>query len=243
MSLPKINHTQVSNAYIDQWMPRMKPYCTAVFLAIARKTIGWQKETELIRLSQLSKMTNLSKRTIQQAVHVLEANSLIMRSVTGSGKGRKTRWTINYEIIEVNGAQNSPMEASNGAGNSPIPDSNGAQNSPSKRNLFKEKEKETDPAMILWNSLIKDPIPSLLTFNQERKNKLLSRVAEGFDLKVAIDRIMASDFLMGKNDRGWCADFDWLVKNEKNWVKVMEGKYDNRAPVKKKSFNPERYAY
>ena len=27
---------------------------------------------------------------------------------------------------------------------------------------------------------------------------------------------------------GWVANFDWVFENEKNWVKVSEGNYDNK---------------
>lgn len=39
--------------------------------------------------------------------------------------------------------------------------------------------------------------------------------------------VRTSDFLMGKTQTGWQADFEWLV-NSSNFVKVIEGKYDNR---------------
>ena len=41
------------------------------------------------------------------------------------------------------------------------------------------------------------------------------------------NRIEASDFLTGRKDGKWSASFDWIIKPE-NWVKVMEGNYDNR---------------
>ena len=37
-----------------------------------------------------------------------------------------------------------------------------------------------------------------------------------------------SKFLKGDNKRGWKASFDWLFENDKNWVKVYEGNYDNK---------------
>lgn len=40
------------------------------------------------------------------------------------------------------------------------------------------------------------------------------------------ERAEASDFLKGDNDRGWTADFDWLIRPT-NMSKVLEGKYDN----------------
>jgi len=48
-----------------------------------------------------------------------------------------------------------------------------------------------------------------------------------------------SDFLKGKNDRGWKADFEWLMKNETNAVKVLEGKYANKTNAgEKEGFDP-----
>ncbi|MCH5184030.1 MAG: hypothetical protein J1E00_07625 [Oscillospiraceae bacterium] len=38
----------------------------------------------------------------------------------------------------------------------------------------------------------------------------------------------SSPFLKGQNDRGWQADFDWMMK-ESNFPKILEGKYNGRA--------------
>lgn len=40
------------------------------------------------------------------------------------------------------------------------------------------------------------------------------------------ERTEGSDFLKGDNERGWSADFDWLIRPT-NMSKVLEGKYDN----------------
>ncbi len=44
-------------------------------------------------------------------------------------------------------------------------------------------------------------------------------------------KAQSSSFCTGQNDRGWKADFDWLL-NESNLVKVLEGKYDDPAAAK-----------
>ena len=41
-----------------------------------------------------------------------------------------------------------------------------------------------------------------------------------------IKQAAKSDFLNGRNDRGWIADFDWLMRPN-NFVKVLEGNYNN----------------
>jgi hypothetical protein len=38
-----------------------------------------------------------------------------------------------------------------------------------------------------------------------------------------------SKFLRGDNKRGWKASFDWIFENQKNWVKIIEGTYDNKT--------------
>ena len=42
-------------------------------------------------------------------------------------------------------------------------------------------------------------------------------------------KVEASDFLCGRNGRGWSANFDWLMKSA-NAIKVLEGTYDNKKP-------------
>jgi len=42
----------------------------------------------------------------------------------------------------------------------------------------------------------------------------------------AFEKVAASSFLCGGGDRGWKADFDWLI-SPANMQKVLEGKYDN----------------
>ena len=37
----------------------------------------------------------------------------------------------------------------------------------------------------------------------------------------------ASKFMNGRNNKNWQADFDWMIKNNSNYTKVLEGKYDN----------------
>ena len=43
-----------------------------------------------------------------------------------------------------------------------------------------------------------------------------------------IAKATASDFLNGKNQRGWVASFDWIMLPT-NFPKVLEGNYDNRT--------------
>jgi len=48
--------------------------------------------------------------------------------------------------------------------------------------------------------------------------------------KKLFEKAQASKFLRGDNRTGWRASFDWIFENPENWVKVLEGNYDNERP-------------
>jgi hypothetical protein len=64
----------------------------------------------------------------------------------------------------------------------------------------------------------------------KRRDSVRARVREsGKQSLVAVfKKASISDFLNGKNDRGFIATFDWLV-SPNNFIKVLEGNYDNRV--------------
>jgi hypothetical protein len=47
-------------------------------------------------------------------------------------------------------------------------------------------------------------------------------------LEQVFCKMEASDFLKGNNRTGWKATFDWVFKNSDNWMKILEGNYDNQ---------------
>jgi len=95
----------------------------------------------------------------------------------------------------------------------------------------KTPEKELSPKAIqdYWNS--KTKLPKIRTMTDTRKNKLKTRLMEddfAENWKMIIDKIAASSFCTGNNNRGWKADIDWLLTNSANYIKILEGKYDNQ---------------
>ena len=70
----------------------------------------------------------------------------------------------------------------------------------------------------------------LTLMSDQRKCNVRSRIREyGGDVQMvykAIDKAMASDFMNGKNGKGWVASFDWMMCPS-NFPKVLEGNYDN----------------
>ena len=67
--------------------------------------------------------------------------------------------------------------------------------------------------------------------SNSRKDKLKTRWTEIKTLEAFTEictKMESSDFLKGDNPRKWMPTFDWLIENDNNWVKVIEGNYDNK---------------
>lgn len=60
------------------------------------------------------------------------------------------------------------------------------------------------------------------------------------DFKQVFELAEKSDFLKGKNDRNWSANFDWLLKDS-NFAKVIDGNYNNSARKQTKNFEGRNY--
>lgn len=74
----------------------------------------------------------------------------------------------------------------------------------------------------------------LTLMSDQRKSNVRARIREyGGDVQnvyKAIDKAMESNFMNGKNGKGWVASFDWMMCPT-NFPKVLEGNYDNEQPA------------
>ena len=81
----------------------------------------------------------------------------------------------------------------------------------------------------MYNELCKNKgLRSIKSITNKRKRQIEAGLKEyGLDGFVELfNKVADSIFLCGGGDRGWQADFDWLI-NPENMQKVLEGKYDN----------------
>lgn len=87
--------------------------------------------------------------------------------------------------------------------------------------------------MMLFNEICVS-FPRLKSMSESRKKAIRVRMKHYTleDFRTLFNKAEASDFLKGRNDRMWTANFDWLIK-EANMQKVLEGNYDNPATAKK----------
>lgn len=93
-----------------------------------------------------------------------------------------------------------------------------------------------DRIIDLYHSICKS-YPRILKLSDVRKRKVEIRFKEEMKsdwalLESVFRKMEESKFLRGDNPRGWKATFDWLFTNDKNWLKVAEGNYENRETKK-----------
>ena len=93
--------------------------------------------------------------------------------------------------------------------------------------------------LAAWNTLVSVGVNPVRSINvgSKRADCLRARVREyGEDaILEAIENVRTSDFLQGKNNKGWRITFDWFVLPT-NFPKVLEGNYNNRNVESKPKF-------
>ena len=90
-----------------------------------------------------------------------------------------------------------------------------------------------------WNEIFGEKLPKITKITEQRKAKINSRLPlweklaqeRNCDIETLLtevfNKIKDSKFLLGDNDRGWRADFDWFIQSDKQTMKILEGGYEN----------------
>lgn len=76
------------------------------------------------------------------------------------------------------------------------------------------------------NSVEKLGLPKIRLLTAKRKQALKDRIKEHGKNAIieVLQKVSQSDFLLGRNDRGWRADFDFIFRRDK-FLQILEGKY------------------
>ena len=101
-----------------------------------------------------------------------------------------------------------------------------------------EKEKEEEREKINYQQIVDmfhslcPSFPSIKALSDARKKAIKARLNTYSieDFEELFKKAESSDFLKGKNNRNWTANFDWLIKDA-NMAKVLDGNYDNKKPI------------
>lgn len=96
------------------------------------------------------------------------------------------------------------------------------------------KESNLPALAALWNELADERLPKIreMAHNSARRTSCEKRWEERPDRAYwtsVIEKINATPFCLGTNNRGWKADIEFLTRPD-NHAKILEGKYDWGTP-------------
>lgn len=158
-------------------------------------------------------------------VNAVDQNDIGMDSVVVNvvdpSSQRRLQQQSTPDIVAVNGVDPIPKEPSL------IPQRRGSAPLPNLNEVFDTWNDKADNLRL----------PKCLLLSDKRRIALVARLADKFfaaNWRAALEKLSASSFCKGVNDRGWVATFEWFITRD-SVVKIMEGKYDNRsAPLQHK---------
>lgn len=229
-----------------------------VRLYIAISSLANQKGYCFASNNYLANSLGKSVGTIKRSMRHLEEKGFIRRNISKKDDNSSDRKIyISYDEIFEKPDENelppvqkwteggSKMDGG-GSKNEPTPQSkNGPHNNISNNNINIIKQDNTSSKGELENRrdsfrIITDKfngaateydLNKIIKLSDKRKAKLKARIDELGEDKIieAIDKIKESSFLRGENDRKWKIDFDWLIANDTNILKVLEDKYKDEV--------------
>jgi len=136
-------------------------------------------------------------------------------------------------ILDNNTIENKNNKNSNiCANNETCPERSERENENLKDGDVKNEKQKENEVVELFRRICRS-FPQIMRMTSQRKDKIIRRLSEmgGMkNLEKIFQKMEASEFLKGNNKYGWQATFDWVFKNSDNWIKILEGNYDNRIP-------------
>lgn len=98
---------------------------------------------------------------------------------------------------------------------------------------------DAELATSLYNAVASTlDLPQVQKLTETRRRKLVQRLKDCGGIEgwqCALDEIGQSPFLTGQNNRGWKADFDFLLQ-EKSFTRLMEGAYRQAKSQREQDF-------
>ena len=96
---------------------------------------------------------------------------------------------------------------------------------------------QAEEVMSLYNTTCLFMEPA--TMITPKRLSLITELLNGYgldEIKEVFQKANSSDYLLGKNSKGWKASFDWII-DINNFVKIAEGNFDNKVEKTSKMMN------
>jgi DNA-binding Lrp family transcriptional regulator len=196
-----------------------------VLLALA----DWANDEGLCwpSINRLAVKTGATSRSVQRLIRQLEELGLVKREeVVGKGN----RYWIALPMTECHPRHSvtPPLTEVH-----PTPDTVSPNTSYTHQDTPNDMSSDDDltvnDVVEAWNDLAVDRgLPKVSKVTEARRRQVQARIKEypdAGDWSKALSAIDKSKFLCGDNDRGWRANFDFLLQPS-TFIKLLEGTYD-----------------
>ena len=229
------NYTMVPNGILRSG--KLSAKALGVYFLIVSLPDNWN-----FSVKGLCTLCSDGYNAVSSAVRELEEAGFLKRKPKTGENGRfsECEWEIECKPLNENPSTEKPSS------DEPSADEPSSENQP-QLNTKQQKTKQTNtkqvkdssyelyaarenaqPVIDAWNGAGLTPVKSV-TPGSGRYRMLKARLSRYGENEVlnAIEKAKNSAFLNGQNARGWVITFDWFVRPE-NFLKVLEGNYDNR---------------
>lgn len=228
-------------SYIDVIIIKYINYCLSNYKMIKIKNVNEKGEEieyvwlDIDTLCFSLQMLELSKISmIRRIAKMCDENKILKLVKCDEGtKFKKTYYSLPIDTINaINGYESKQCENSN----SGIEFNNIKKENENENPKVVEEVEETKDNIKYQDILdlyhqICTSLSKVFKLTDSRKKSINARLNEKDitidTFKEVFTKAQNSSFLTGNNDRGFKADFDWLL-NQSNFYKTLEGKYDNK---------------
>lgn len=204
------NTSSIPNILFDYWMLHLTPAEFKVLMCIARKTYGWRKDFDRISITQIEKMTGLSRKGITKNLDALIEHGLItkIKSKTSDGDDAPNQYEVNVHCLRGGSELSTP----------PVVNSvhQGVVYSvhPQKKTYTKENIQYNSPPIPPHS-----PEPSLPAKAGEKRKKFSSDFSE--EIKQLADAVIGAivatkpDFAVPVNKTPLMTSLDLMIRIDK----------------------------
>lgn len=213
-----VEFTRIPNNFIDDL--KLNPYQFQILSIIVRKTDGWCKIEDGISLSQFEKLVTFKKPKIIQTLKELIEMDLISKKkqILDNNSNSFNMYKISDRVVTEN----------NKGSNSQLLGVVTEDYTQKKANTKENTIIDYDEYLTLWNEFaIKNKKSKIASLTNTRKKQLYTRLKDYKNFlemfKYSLIKAEKSNFLLTSK----FFKLDWLIKNDNNIVKVIEGAYDN----------------
>lgn len=198
---------------------------------IGYKLIDCGRGESLLSLKSWGERWGVSKTVVNNFFNLLKNDGMILlinETVT-------TRLIVcNYDSYQIEENDTELPKKRNRTATEPQQNRNSATIEEIKKDKKEKNNISIDPQLVLnmYHSFC-PLLPKVVKLNKSRVQKIGARYTEMNNDSVILENLFRkvgeSKFLNGENNNGWKASFDWIFENDKNWLKIIEGNYDNKG--------------